>query len=606
MSAAPSACAGGQGAWPIPRPNGDCAASPRASRSRSAPTTLTSTASRRAWSMARASATRSAPIWRRASASPSRRRPSAMPPTMHSSASPATSTSPMPACSWRAMPRARSPVSISRSTAAGRCYEGATMTTADLVISGGKVVSPDSVIEASIAIEDGLIVAVGAEATMPGARETLDAKGLHVLPGAVDVHVHFRDPGYPHKEDFATGTAAASFGGVTTVFDMPNTIPPTGTAEVLADKHRIAAASAHVDFGLYGLLGEDTIEHVPALVDGGVIGFKLYMGNTFGKIPCPSTGAMLEAFEAVAPTGKRVSLHAETNSIMERRETRMRAAGRLDPLAHLAARPAIVAVEAVSRAAILAEWTGARIHVLHISSAEELRPLREAKARGVDVTGETCPHYLLLSTDDYARLGGVIRVNPPVREARNREPLWSALADGTIDLIATDHAPHATAEKTRNDIWTVDCGFPGVETQMPLLLTEVDAGRIDICDYVRWSAANPARIWGLYPRKGAVQVGSDADLAIVDLNRRWTIDDAALQSRSKITPWHGRPVRGLPIHTLVRGRFVMRDRALVSETRGWGRSVHAIQRLPDAAARNVDQAMDAILRVAGAPAEEAT
>jgi dihydroorotase len=177
------------------------------------------------------------------------------------------------------------------------------MTTADLVIRGGKVVSPDSVIEASVAIKDGIVLAVGADAAMPPARETLDAGGLHVLPGAIDVHVHFRDPGYPHKEDFATGTAAAAFGGVTTVFDMPNTIPPTGTAEVLADKHRIAGASAHVDFGLYGLLGEDTIAHVPALVDGGVIGFKLYMGNTFGKIPSPSTGAMLEAFEVVAQTG---------------------------------------------------------------------------------------------------------------------------------------------------------------------------------------------------------------------------------------------------------------------------------------------------------------
>ncbi len=292
-----------------------------------------------------------------------------------------------------------------------------------------------------------------------------------MLPGAIDVHVHFRDPGYPHKEDFASGTAAAAFGGVTTVFDMPNTIPPTGTPEALAAKHKMAAREGPCRFRALWLLGEDTIEHVPALIETGVIGFKLYMGNTFGKIPSPSTGAMLEAFEVVAPTGKRVSLHAETNSIMVRRETRMRAAGRTDPLAHIASRPAVVAVEAVSRAAILAEWTGARIHILHISSAEELRPLREAKARGVDITGETCPHYLLLSTDDYARFAGVIRVNPPVREARNQEPLWAALADGTIDMIATDHAPHSREEKTRNDIWTVDCGFPGVETQMPLMLT---------------------------------------------------------------------------------------------------------------------------------------
>ena len=466
---------------------------------------------------------------------------------------------------------------------------------ADLVIRGGKLVTPDAVFEASIAIADGMILAVGADSAMPSARETLDASGLHVLPGAIDVHVHFRDPGYPHKEDFASGTAAAAFGGVTTVFDMPNTIPPTGTPEILAAKHQMAAQKAHVDFGLYGLLGEDTIAHVPELAKT-VIGFKLYMGNTFGKIPTPSTGAMLEAFEVVAATGKRVSLHAETNSIMERRETRMRDAGRVDPLAHLASRPAVVAVEAVSRAATLAEWTGARIHILHISSAEELRPLREAKARGVDITGETCPHYLFLSADDYARFGGVIRVNPPVREKRNQEPLFAALADGTIDVIATDHAPHAIEEKTRNDIWTVDCGFPGVETQMPLMLNEVNNGRMSISDYVRKSAFNPAKTFGLYPHKGAITPGSDADLALVDLARDHVIADATLQSRSKISPWNGRRIKGLPLHTLVRGRFVMKNRTLVDGTRGWGRSVHTIQDMPKPAVQNADSTMQAIVR----------
>jgi dihydroorotase len=334
-----------------------------------------------------------------------------------------------------------------------------------------------------------------------------------------------------------------------------------------------------------------------------VIGFKLYMGNTFGNIPSPSTGAMLEAFEVVAATGKRISLHAETASIMARREARLTAAGRRDPLAHLAARPAVVAIEAVGRAALLAEWTGARVHILHISSADELRPLAEAKRRGVDITGETCPHYLLLSSADYARFAGIIRVNPPVREAHHQEPLWRALLDGTVDMIATDHAPHAPDEKTRNDIWSVDCGFPGVETQMPLMLTEGASGRFSICDYVRWSAFNPARVWGLYPRKGAIAPGADADLAIVDLARAWTIDDAKIQSRSKISPWHGRPVRGLPIHTLVRGRFVMRDRRLIAQARGWGRSVHRIQEMPAAAPRNTDQTMQAI--VAGGTREQA-
>jgi dihydroorotase len=210
------------------------------------------------------------------------------------------------------------------------------MTEADLVIRGGKVVSPDSVVEASVAIKDGKILAVGADEAMPLAKDTLDARGMHVLPGAIDVHVHFRDPGYPHKEDFASGTAAAAFGGVTTVFDMPNTIPTVANAEVLAAKHKLASEKAYVDYGLYAVLGEESLTHIDELVEAGVIGIKCYMGNTFGRIPSPSTGAMLELFELVAPTGKRISLHAETNSIMERRESRLRAAGRTEPLAHLA------------------------------------------------------------------------------------------------------------------------------------------------------------------------------------------------------------------------------------------------------------------------------
>src|SRR5438876_9505733 len=310
-----------------------------------------------------------------------------------------------------------------------------TTSIADLVIVGATVVTDTAAFEAGVAINEGRIMAVGEARAMPAARETFDATGLHLLPGAIDVHVHFREPGYTHKEDWQTGTAAAEMGGVTTVFEMPNVDPPTATPEGLALKQE-AAKKAHVDYGLYGLLAEDNIHQLEALIEGGVAGFKCFMGNTFGNLPSPSTGAMLEGFEIVAKHGLRIALHAETASIMARREKRLQAAGRTDPLAHLASRPAVVAVEAVARAAILAEWTGARIHLLHISSADELRPLREAKLRGVDITGETCPQYLLLSSEDYARVGGVIRLNPPVREARNQAPLWAALADGAIDMIA--------------------------------------------------------------------------------------------------------------------------------------------------------------------------
>lgn len=464
---------------------------------------------------------------------------------------------------------------------------------ADLVIHGGAVASETGTLSASLAIADGAIVAIGDAAAMPAAATTIDASGLHLLPGAIDAHVHYREPGYTHKEDWGTGTAAAAMGGVTTVFEMPNVNPPTATPEALAMKLD-AARKAHVDFGLYGLLAEDNIDQLEALIDGGVAAFKCFMGNTFGNLPSPSTGAMLEGFEILARHGLRCSLHAETASIMAWRQKKLMAAGRTDPLAHLASRPAVVATEAVARAAILAEWTGARIHILHISSADELRPLREAKARGVDITGETCPHYLLFDEGAYETLGSIIRVNPPVREARHQAALWEALKDGTIDMIATDHAPHDPEEKRRDDIWTADCGFPGVETQMQLMLTEVHKGRLTLEDYVRMAAGAPARAFGLFPRKGAIAVGADADIAFVDMERRHVIRAAELHSRGKITPFEGMETVGLPVHTMVRGRFVMKDRSLVADTRGWGSSVRRVQRMPEPQPRNIDQTMDAV------------
>jgi len=302
-------------------------------------------------------------------------------------------------------------------------------TTASLVIQGGTIVSLEAEYRASIAVKDGLIHAIGAAKVMPPAPDTLNVTGLHMLPGAINIHVHFCDPGYPHKENFTSGTAAAAFGGVTTVLDMSNTLPTVATVEALAAQHRIAVKKAFVDYGLYAVLGEDSLAHFDALVGGGLFGFKLYMGDTFGRIPSPTTRTMLQAFEIVAPTEKRISLHAETNSIMELRESRLRPEGRTEPLALMTARPAVVAVEAGARAAILAEWTGVRFHILHISSAAELWPLAGAKACGVDITGEACPHSLLLSSDDHGRSVHAIQVMPPAR-ARNAAAMMASIPAG--------------------------------------------------------------------------------------------------------------------------------------------------------------------------------
>jgi len=475
------------------------------------------------------------------------------------------------------------------------------MRSVDLVIRGAQVVSQDQIIEASVAIADQMIVAVGHDDLMPAAREELRADGLFLLPGAIDSHVHFRDPGYPRKETWKSGSAAAACGGVTTVFEMPNTNPPTASVEALRLKQK-AAQSSYVDYGIHGLLGDDTVDRLEELLDAGVTSFKAFVGNTFGNLPAPTDGALLEGFEKLAPLGIRTVVHAENSSILLRRQQRLQAAGRQDALAHLAARPAVAEVEAIGRVLTLAEWTGARIHIAHHSAADSLFLLRDAKRRGVDVTAETCPQYLLLNTDHMLKLGGIMRLNPPIREARHNQPLWDALLDGTLDMIATDHAPHTPEEKTRANIWDCDCGFPGVETQMPLMLTEVNRGRANLMDYVRWSAVNPARAWGLYGTKGVIAPGAHADIAIVDMQRSGVLSQNRLQSLSKISPWNGRAVQGYPLHTLVRGRFVMRDGKLVSEAAGWGQSVKSVQRMPAAKPRNTEHYISAVLETpAGVP-----
>lgn len=465
----------------------------------------------------------------------------------------------------------------------------------DILIKNAKVVSPESTVDACIAIRGETIVAVGSEDVMPPAKQVIDAGGKYVIPGAIDSHVHFRTPGYEYKEDWYTGTGAAARGGVTTVLEMPNTNPPTGTMAALRQKQEIAHSQAVVDFGIYGLLDENNIDTLEDLIAGGVSGFKCFMGNTFGNLPAPSDGAMLEGFEILAKHGMRCTVHAENPSIMARRQSKMEKAGRTDSLAHLAARPAVCAMEAVSRASIFAEWTGARLHIAHKSSADGLYFVRDAKRRGVDITVETCPQYLLLNTDMMVALGkegGIMRVNPPIREPGHEEPLWQALLDGTVDMIATDHAPHTPEEKTRANIWECDCGFPGVETQMPLMLTEVNKGRATVNQYVAWSAANPAKAWGLYPRKGVIQAGAEADIVILDMSKDEAIDQGGLFSKSKITPWHGRRVTAGPVLTMVRGRVVMQDGEIVAKA-GTGRA--AKQSMPAPAPRNLDKTTSAIL-----------
>ncbi|NKE47864.1 dihydroorotase family protein [Roseomonas frigidaquae] len=466
---------------------------------------------------------------------------------------------------------------------------------ADLLITGGTVINETGRFAADVAVKDGLIVFVGHRDFAPRARRTMAAAGKFVIPGAIDVHTHIREPGMTQKEDWTTGTRAAAAGGVTTIFDMPNTDPPVWSMDALAIKQEAAARQAHVNYGLYGLLDERTLDILPQLAEAGIIGTKLFYGNTTGNLPAPNDGAVLEGFEILAELGLRCSIHAENSPMLFWRENRMKAAGRDDAFAHLAARADIVALESLNRSITLSEWTGARIHIVHESCMRSLPIIRDAKARGVPMTVETGPQYFLLSAEDLVGdKARIARLNPPIREGAQREPILNALLDGTIDMLGTDHAPHAMAEKQHASFWDNACGFPGVETSMRLMLTLVHQGRMTMEQYVRMACAAPAKAFGLYPRKGVIQPGADADIAVVDPAKEGVIRGAELHStRSRFTPYEGMETVGLPVATIVRGRIVM-EGGTVLDAPGWGRMERP--QMPKPEPRNLATTTKAILR----------
>jgi len=419
--------------------------------------------------------------------------------------------------------------------------------TFDLILAGGEVVNQDGRGLADIGIKGGRIADIGDLGTA-AATERLDCKGLTVLPGVIDSQVHFREPGLEHKEDLETGSRGAVMGGVTTVFEMPNTNPLTTTPELLADKVSRARDRMFCDFAFFVGGTRENIAQIPELERlEGSAGIKVFMGSSTGSLLVEDDPSL---DRIIANLTRRASFHAEDEERLISREGE-RVPG--DPSSHPVWRDATAAMMATQRLVALAEKHRRRIHVLHISTADEMEFLGHHKEwASVEVT----PHHLTLEAPEcYERLGTYCQMNPPVRDAHHRAGIWKGIVNGTVDVLGSDHAPHTREEKD-HPYPKSHSGMTGVQTLVPVMLDHVNAGRLSLERFVDLTSAGPQRLFGLRG-KGRIARGYDADFTIVDLKRRERIENSWIESRCGWTPYDGVSVTGWPVGTFVRGRRVM-------------------------------------------------
>jgi allantoinase len=430
----------------------------------------------------------------------------------------------------------------------------------DLAILNARIVGEDRDVAGGLAVKDGRIAALLGPGETPEAAETIDAAGRVLMPGLVDGHVHFSEPGRGHWEGFETGSHAAAAGGITTFVEMPlNAHPPTINAEALRLKQAEAEKSI-VDYALWGGLVDDNIADLEDLQAGGVAGFKAFM-CTATDFPRIDARLMRAGMAAIAGFGSFLAVHAEDEVMTGRLTAALRGAGRKDRAAWGEARPIAAELAAIDEAIGFAAETGCRLHIVHVSSAAGIDRISAARARGVTVTAETCPHYLFFDETDLDRIGPLAKCAPPLRAPAEREALWERVLAGAVDLIASDHSPCLVEEKTAgdDDIFAAWGGISGLQSTLPVLLTEGPKRGLSLSDIVRMTASNPARLFGFHPRKGSLQIGADADLVLVDPDASFALHEDDLFYRNRHSAYCGATFRGRVDMTIARGAVVYRD-----------------------------------------------
>ena len=448
------------------------------------------------------------------------------------------------------------------------------MPSVDLVIKNAKIWMPGGIVQGGLAVREGKIVAICHDYALPDADQKIDAQGNLIIPGLVDEHVHLGDPyeGPGHenaiqREDFAAGTMAAASGGVTTIIEMPDTVPLVTTLESARTKLEVCKPKAYVDFGMHGgfIAGTDYTREIRQLFEFGLTGLKTFTCYSIPEWPPCYDGDLYEALKVIHDVGAIALLHAENDFILSTSRKKLQSNGRTDIRSHLEWRPPIAEIEADRRMVFFLEQTGAKGLLVHTSVPEGVLEVRGAKERGHHVYVETCPHYLFLTEDDVTRLGPWAKVAPPPRDKAVVAHMWELLNSGYIDTLGSDHGPYTKEEKLAGvrNIWNAGNGSSTIEGTLPLMLDAVNKGLTTLDRFIQVACENPARLFGLYPRKGTLQVGSDADFVIVDMKSTYKISNDKTKSKCGWILYDGMVTQGMAKMTSIRGAIVMEDSEIV-------------------------------------------
>ena len=428
----------------------------------------------------------------------------------------------------------------------------------DTVLTKTKAYIKQDIIECSIALEEGKIFKIGNETNMPNADQKIDIQGQLVLPGVIDPHVHLRDEERSYKETFSTGTAAAAAGGVTTVIDMPNNSPTTMSSQALRNRMRLATNHIFVNVGFYSEFPTN-IEEIKNIVNVGAVGFKLFLAEQVGGVNIDDDNAIKQAFSETAIRNVPVAVHAEDHNMLKKEIDKLKLTKREDISAFLKAHDERIESVAINRMlSLVSNIENMRLHFCHLSTQTGIEAVSEAKKNGKSVSCEVTPHNLLLSKEDYEYVGVKALTMPPLRTKDHVNALWRGVIDNIVDCIGSDHAPHTIDEKEIDDVWSTKPGIPGLETTLPLMLTQVHRKVLSLPQAARILIEHPAQIFGLKDR-GVLEPGKNADLVIVNFNEKFKIDASKFQSKAKFSPFNGWEVQGKPLMTFVNGQIVMEN-----------------------------------------------